>query len=102
MLEVAAALRRAGAEHVSMDEGWCEARAREATDELDRETYEEGVPGIAWREGVDAGAMGRVAVAVELAGNVVLFFDGDGGYLGLSTTYVDETRFYPKGEDIGG
>lgn len=101
-LEVAEALRQAGAEHVFKDDEWCAMRAREATDEEDRETFSEGMPSIAQSENVDPELMPRVASAIELAGDVTMFFDGEGRYLGLSTYNVMEIAFHPRGRGIDG
>ena len=103
MLEVAEAMRRAGVEHRVITEEWCAAREREVPNEEDRGTYVRGVRRLAEAEGADAGVLEKVAAMVELAGgDVVLFFDGGGNYLGVSTFHVDRPRFYPRSQETRG
>lgn len=97
MLEVAEAMRRAGVEHRVIDEGWCPARFREAPDDEERDTFGRGVRGLAEAEDADPDVLGEVAAMLELAGgDVVLFFDAGGRYLGVSTTNVDRPGFHPR------
>lgn len=97
MLEVAAAMRRAGVEHRLIDDGWCAAREREATNDEDRDTFSRGVRGLAEAEDADLEVLEEVAAMIELAGgDVMLFFDGDGTYLGISTTNVDRPGFHRR------
>lgn len=103
MLEVAEAMRRAGVEHRVITGEWCAARFREAPNEEDRGTYVRGIRGLAEAEGADAGVLEKVAPTVELAGgDVVLFFDADGRYLGVSTTNVDRPGFCPRSQETRG
>ena len=94
-VEVAEALRRAGVRFLVMDDEWCAEQYRSQTNDEDRYTYARGMRGIADAEDVDREVIGEVASAIELAGGLVMFFDGRGGYLGHSTTHV-EGGFYGR------